>query len=519
MKAVILAAGIGSRLKKLTGDKPKCLVNVNGRCMIDYQLDALLAGGVHKVYIVAGFQADRLIEHVGERFPADNRIEFVVNPDFATTNNMYSLSLCASRVRGEAFLLMNADVVFDASIIRDLTSGEGGAICVDVGAYNDESMKVVQADGRLVAISKTVPQADALGSSIDVYRLGSAESEIVFAHVLDVVGRQGRRNDWTEVALHQLMSDGRLRMEAFDIRGRHWYEIDNLDDLRQAEMIFGRTALVWDRIRMAFVDMDGTLFKGAQPFPGAPAFFAELRERVPHVYCLSNNSSRSHDEYVTKLHGLGIDVREDEILLSTDALTSFLCASNIRKVYVVGTESLRRVLRQRGIEHDEEAPQAVVLGYDTELTYAKLRAAALMLHAGLPYFATHVDVVCPTEQGGIPDIGAMSALLEATTGRQPDRTFGKPNADMVRFLYERHGVAPSESVFIGDRVYTDHAMARQCGAQFIGVLSGEATRADYEGLQSIVIFPSVAEIFDQGVRPVGPGYVAPVAVPRPVPRS
>ena len=104
-------------------------------------------------------------------------------------------------------------------------------------------------------------------------------------------------------------------------------------------------------------------------------------------------------------------------------------------------------------------------------------------------------LVCPSERGPIPDAGSMIALFEKATGRTPERIFGKPDPDMVRFLLERHEAGPDDAVFVGDRAYTDHAMARNCGSLFIGVLSGDATRADFEPCEEIVIFPSVASVF------------------------
>jgi HAD superfamily hydrolase (TIGR01450 family) len=507
MKAVILAAGVGSRLKALTGEKPKCMVRVNGKCMIDYQVDALLAAGVSCIHVVVGFQADRLIAHLRSRYPGDARIEYVVNSDFATTNNMYSLSLCAPKVADGPFLLMNADVVFDASIIRDLMAVDGSAICVDVGAYNEESMKVVlsSAGDVIGGIAKTFGRAEALGSSIDVYRLDKAGARAVFDTVHEIVVARGRRNDWTEVALDEMMRTGRLSMRPFDIKGRKWYEIDNLDDLRQAETIFAREQIDWRRYKVGFVDMDGTLYKGSEPFAGVDHFVRELRHRLDVVYFLSNNSSKAHDQYVQRLGSIGVDARVDDVVLSSDALGASLRDRGIDRVFLVGTSALGRVLSTYGVLHDARDPQAVVLGYDTELTYEKLRDASYLLHrADIPYFATHLDVVCPTERGDIPDIGAMVALLERTTKRRPDESFGKPQPSMVSFLLERHGVTGRECIFFGDRVYTDYAMARACGATFVGVLSGEATRADYEGLDEIFVVPTVSDLFA-----VHPGVDAP----------
>jgi HAD superfamily hydrolase (TIGR01450 family) len=494
MMAVILAAGFGSRLKDLLVDKPKCLVRVNGRSILDHQLDALLATEIEKVYIVAGFRGDVLRAHVR----TDPRIQFVENADFLMTNNMYSLFLCREHVAGRDFILMNGDVVFDPSIIRDLCRQERSSICVDVGSYSEESMKVVLPVGgdHLSHISKKIPKEEALGSSTDVYLFRREESARLFEHLTTVIEQQHRLKEWTELAIDELMQAGKLAMRPYAIAGRNWYEIDNVEDLRHAETMFGRSHLHWEEIKICFVDMDGTLYRGSQPIPGADHFIRQIRQRVPHVYFLSNNSSATHSEYSAKLQRFNIPARESDIVLSSDALGSFLQQQGLTAVYLVGTRSLEQLLRDRyGIKHHPTKPQAVVLGYDKELTYAKLAEAALFLQAGLPYCASHIDVVCPTERGNIPDIGSMIALLEKATGRTPQQTFGKPNRELVQAVFDKTGVAPEHCIFIGDRVYTDYALARNCGARFIGVLSGESTRKDYEPCENLTIFPSVAEIF------------------------
>lgn len=519
MRAVILAAGLGSRLKTLTAGKPKCMVTVNGRCIIDYQIGALLAAGVESVHVVTGFRAEQLEAHLRSQYPGDTRISCVENADYASTNNMYSLSLCADMVGGEQFLLMNADVVFDESIVRSLVEAPGSRICVDVGAYNEESMKVaLAADGAsLGSISKAIPAPDSLGCSIDVYRFDAEDSTTLFDHVRGIIHEQRRLKEWTEVALDDLMGSGQLRIQALDISGRPWYEIDNMADLMAAEVLFGRVQVPWDAIGVAFIDMDGTLYRGAEAIAGAADFVQAVRERVPRVFFLSNNSSKAHEQYVARLGGMDISVGNEEIVLSSDAVVRHLLASGTRRVYVMGTAALKSLIASHGIEHTGSDPEAIVLGYDTELTYEKLRIAALLLQdPSRPYIATHPDVVCPTEQGPIPDIGSMIALLERSTGRRPDLMFGKPKREMVDFIFDRYGIAADSALFVGDRVYTDYEMARKCGAFFIGVLSGEATRADYEGLSNIAVFPTVADVFgaraNHGISADVAGAVADTAI-------
>lgn len=497
MIAVILAAGRGTRLEVITRNKPKCLVHVNGRSILDRQIEALLCLDViEQVVVLCGYRADQIKSHIANHYRGESRLIAVENKDFASTNNMYSLFLAREYIAGRDLILMNADVVFDPAIVRDLSASQHSSICVDVGAYAQESMKVVRDGNRLVSISKAIAQNLAFGVSMDVYRFTPADTDILLRAMSVIVEEHSNRNEWTELALDRLMAKGTLEMQAFDIQRRIWYEIDNLEDLRHAEVVFGREGFDWDSVKVAFVDMDGTLFCGSQLIAGADRFYRELASRVPHVFLLSNNSSRRHSEYASRLNTMGIPVVQEQILLSSDALLVFLKRERVGSVYAIGTQSFVDLLSENGIEHVCEAPEAVVLAYDTELTYDKLRTASILLQDhDMPYYATHTDIVCPTEQGDVPDVGAMMKLLDATTGRLPQRTFGKPELGMVQHVYDRLGLSADESVFIGDRVYTDYAMATRCHARFIGVLSGDSDRADFESCRNITILPCVADAF------------------------
>lgn len=497
MIAVILAAGRGTRLEAITRNKPKCLVNVNGRPILDRQIDALLEiNEITKVIVVCGYRAEQIKAHIANHYSDEPRLMYVENKDFSTTNNMYSLYLTREYIAGSDLILMNADVAFDPTIVRDLAQTSCSSICVDIGKYSEESMKVVEKDDWLVSISKMIKQAVSLGVSIDIYRFTPDGTDVLLGEISEIIGTNGELNEWTELALDRLMRKGDLRMQAFDIGGRAWYEIDNLEDLWRAETLFGHSELDWSSIKVAFVDMDGTLFSGNTAIPGAESFFSELTKRVPNVFLLSNNSSKDHAEYAKRLSGLGIKAEDKQILLSSDALLAFLKNDGIKNVYAVGTKSFVELLIKHDIAVTENTPEAVILAYDTELTYEKLKIISIFLqNSEIPYYATHIDMVCPTEQGDIPDIGSMIKLLEATTGRVPDLIFGKPEVGMVQHVYNKIGVSALESLFIGDRVYTDYELAHRCGAQFVGVLTGDSDRADFESCRNITVYPSVADVF------------------------
>jgi ribonucleotide monophosphatase NagD (HAD superfamily) len=158
------------------------------------------------------------------------------------------------------------------------------------------------------------------------------------------------------------------------------------------------------------------------------------------------------------------------------------------------------MLEERGIETRSEQPEYVVLGYDTEINYEKLSKASVFLHAGVPLVASHPDMVCPSPDGGLPDVGAYLALLKTTTGVDPVHITGKPNAGMILHKINALGLDPARCAMVGDRLYTDLAMATRAGCVGVLVLSGEATMADVSELeegaeqQPNVIVQSVDEL-------------------------
>ena len=171
-----------------------------------------------------------------------------------------------------------------------------------------------------------------------------------------------------------------------------------------------------DGIDAIFLDLDGTIYLGGEPIEGALDFLERLKQRGIRRFFLSNNSSKSVSQYLEKLTSMGIPATEQDILLSTHDLLSWLKKEGITETYLVGTEGMREMLEDDGIRTRAQSPQYVVLGYDTEINYEKLSAASIHLHRGVPMVASHPDIVCPSPDGGLPDTGAYIDLFEATTG-------------------------------------------------------------------------------------------------------
>ncbi|MDV1855031.1 HAD-IIA family hydrolase [Citrobacter freundii] len=479
MIGVILAAGVGSRLRPMTNDKPKCLVSVAGISILDYQLNAYRNAGIKEVYIIVGYEGSKIKEHC--KYIKDLNIKIINNEQYEETNNMYSLFLVKEYVYGKDFILNNADLAIHDNIVKMMVESEiNDLVAVDVGLFNDESMKVSVADNKISNISKNIPEENSVGCSIDFYKISAASSQILFDEVERIIVQEKNKKDWTEVALQRLFVDGRLCFDVLNVSGLPWVEIDNYDDLALADKIFSQlTKKIIDYKGFCF-DLDGTVYVGNKVLTSVVDEINKLKEKGKIVRFISNNSSLSKKQYVDKLKNMGIDTTHEEIRISTDSVISFLENRQVRKVYVVGTKSLQKDIIDAGFEICSHEPEFVLLGYDTELTYSKLKTACRLINIGIDYICTHSDIFCPSENGPIPDIGAMVSMLELTTGKKPYQIFGKPNSDLLELIMKKDQINSKDLVMIGDRLYTDIKMAHNSGVDSVLVLSGDTKRDEVE---------------------------------------
>jgi HAD superfamily hydrolase (TIGR01450 family) len=183
-------------------------------------------------------------------------------------------------------------------------------------------------------------------------------------------------------------------------------------------------------------------------------------------------------DYVAKLKGYGLEVPQEKIFSSGMATAIYLKKEKPgARIYLVGTPSLEKEFKSYGFQLVEDEPDYAVLGFDTTLTYRKIHKLCDFVVDGIPYIATHPDINCPTPDGFMPDIGAMMAMIESSTGKAPDVIVGKPYAPLVEAIVELTGFEPEQLTMVGDRLYTDIAMG-DAGIQTVLVLSGEANLED-----------------------------------------
>jgi len=235
--------------------------------------------------------------------------------------------------------------------------------------------------------------------------------------------------------------------------------------------------------KLFLLDMDGTLYLSETLFDRVPEFLAKIRELGGRYLFLTNNSSKGVDSYIQKMARLGIPIVREDFLTSVDALIDYLLPRyRDTLLYVFGTESFKTQLREVGLRITDTRSDevgALVMGFDTELTFQKLEDACILLNRGLPYIATNPDLVCPTWYGSVPDCGSIANILETATGRRP-LVIGKPKPTMVELALKRTGFSADQALMVGDRVYTDIASGVNAGIDTVLVLSGEGTVADAE---------------------------------------
>ncbi len=252
--------------------------------------------------------------------------------------------------------------------------------------------------------------------------------------------------------------------------------------------------------KLFLFDMDGTVYKEEKIFDGTLDLLSYIEEIGGKYVFITNNSSRSVADYIRKVKGMGIQTDADHFFTSTQATVRYLRKHFPgRRIYCQGTHSLIEELKNSGIcvtEQVEDDVDMVLVGFDTELTSAKLRKTCELLQRGIPFVATNPDLRCPVSFGFIPDCGAICNMIEAATERKPVY-IGKPEPVMVHSVREKYGYKPEETAVIGDRLYTDIAAGLNAGVMTVCVLTGETTKDDIKksDIKPKLTFESVKELF------------------------
>lgn len=234
MKAIILAAGRGTRMPEITGNIPKCLIDINGKTILKRQIEILQKNSITHIYVVIGHKASIISEEIGNIY----NVKLIENKAYAITDNIYSLSLAKDYIKSEEFILLNGDAIFDENIIKWLVKEKEKTIApIDSKHYDLEELKI-RAENELIVeiLPKDAPKELSNGSTIGIFKFSSAGGKILFTEVEKCVG-QGMTNRWFEYALNNILN--KVKMLRMDICGSKWIEVDTTDDIVKAKDLFG----------------------------------------------------------------------------------------------------------------------------------------------------------------------------------------------------------------------------------------------------------------------------------------
>jgi 4-nitrophenyl phosphatase len=251
-------------------------------------------------------------------------------------------------------------------------------------------------------------------------------------------------------------------------------------------------------IKGLVIDLDGSVYVGDKPISGVPEALEELRSKGIKLLFLTNNATKTPQEYVEKLEGMGVKASIEEVLTS-----SVIAASYIKRVYgpsrifVVGTKALEEVLRSHGHEIVAFDSDVVVAGLDFNFDYQKLARASREIRRGAKFVATNTDATIPLEDGVMPGAGSIVKAIEIASGVRP-LVVGKPSRIAMREALMRLGLRPSEVLVVGDRPETDVKMGKRFGCITALVLTGVVKEAALKGLPETLrphfVLKSLAEV-------------------------
>ncbi len=485
--AIILAAGIGSRLRPETYEKPKCLVDVNGQPILEYQLQALESTQVDEIIIVTGYMSDKVSAFIKNR---DNKktVKIIENVRYLETNNMYSLNLALNSLSiddVDFIYIVNGDIIIEKKIaklmIDNSTKELFSAIAIDKSQYFYESMKVIlREDGTVADISKNISPHEYSGVSIDFYRFNNNDIRVLI-RAIDEYLDEGKENLWTELAIQRMIKELNSKIRVVDITGLIWWEIDDKIDKSRAEYRLNllKSAELLKSAKIYAFDLDGTLILGRKAIEGAASLINFLISRGKKIYFLTNNSSMPNNEHYKKLKDiLKVEISPEMIFSSLDYIGNILSEDKYRVYAILPKSSNDYLLREYGINFVETKPDIVLIGFDVELTYEKLKKACIYIQNGAKYYLLHPDIRCPTDNGFIPDAGSIGKIVELVTNKKPELIGGKPNPAMIQKLAEIEETPIEQICYIGDRIETDIDMAIRAEAIPILFLTGETDFED-----------------------------------------
>jgi 4-nitrophenyl phosphatase len=246
-------------------------------------------------------------------------------------------------------------------------------------------------------------------------------------------------------------------------------------------------------IKSLILDMDGVLWKADAPIGNLTAVFDLIHVRGLKVAFATNNGTRTPEQYVERLAGFGVTVEPWQVVTSSLGVAHLLSQKfpTGGPIFAIGEEGVMHALHEKDFEllsvEEAEKAQAVVMGIDRDITFAKMCEAALLVRRGVPFYATNPDKTFPTPRGEIPGAGAWISVIVTATGIEPIYA-GKPAPYLLELARVRLGTTKEETLVVGDRLETDIAGGQVAGCPVALVLSGVSTREQGEMWRPVVDF-------------------------------
>ena len=238
IKAVILAAGVGSRIRPLTDNCPKSLLIINGKTILEMMISHIQKCGISEIVFVLGYLQDQIKDYVKTQFP-DLVAHYITNKKYKETNTGYSLLLTKDLVQNSTFIKFDADVVFDISILKNLIDSEhDNCLCIDKNINLDvEEIKVIiREENRVVKASRTVNPEDAIGESIGIEKISPEAAHALFSELEIMMKDEQHHQEYYEAAYERIIEKD-VPFHALDISGLKWTEIDTKEDFLTAESL------------------------------------------------------------------------------------------------------------------------------------------------------------------------------------------------------------------------------------------------------------------------------------------
>jgi 4-nitrophenyl phosphatase len=438
--AIILAAGASTRM-----GRPKQLLPVGGRPMVRRVAEAVCAAGPAQVIVVVGAYAEAVRQAL-----AGLPLQVIANEQWAAgMSTSLHAGLRAVEPGVRAALIVLADQPgLTPDLIRAL-----------VDRYQATGIPVVAPFFRGRRGSPVLFDRALFGELLAVE--GDEGGRQVLA-------RYEQRLARVEVAAAELLRDVDTRQE--------YEQLITFPDEEKRNSIMADELL--RSLKHLIIDMDGVLYRGKEAIPGTNAFLSFLREQGIGFLLMTNNSTRTPQQYAERLAAMDVAVRPDEIFTSAEATARYLAgiAPTGARVFVIGMDGLFSALRDAGFSIVEDRADYVVAGMDFTVCYERLAQATLQIRAGAPFIGTNPDLTFPSERGIVPGAGALLALLEAGSGVRP-RIIGKPDTAMVEQALSRLSARRESTGMLGDRLETDILAGRRAGLPTLLVLTGVTDRA------------------------------------------